>query len=544
MNYKQILSKAQSECGYLRDADCIGIYIASSRNDSIKNDIFNSAQREIEKNHIHAKVFRSGSFGYYDLEPILVIEKSGEPPILYGNLSTDSIPDFIREVLIECKQGSGGVFSPLSGVQLFQLESRIALRNCGMLDPGNINHYLLKGNGYSGLAKAMEMGQEATIEELKGSGLRGRGGSGYVTADKWQICHEAEGKEKVMICNAIDADPDSVTSRLLLDGDPHSVLEGMLIGAYAVGADCCMVCINKRYEQAFKSVRSAINQMRLCSLEGEKIMGSPFCCRIEVIEIPDYLVSGEETAILRLIEGRQPMPYIRPPYPAEKGLGEKPVLVNNSETCANISAIFQNGAEWFSGFGLAHSRGTKVVNLTGDIVHKYTVEVDFGTRLIEIIEEIGGGTPDGKEIKAVQFGGPTGEYFSPNSLDTPLDYRVMKEKGSIIGSGTLQVIDNDTCMVERSRDVISYLQSQSCGKCVFCREGTHQMYDILTDISGKEGKPEDLNLLLEIGDAMKTGCICALGRTAPNPVLSSITLFRDEYDFHIKEKKCPLGKND
>ena len=283
--------------------------------------------------------------------------------------------------------------------------------------------------------------------------------------------------------------------------------------------------------------------MKRYGLLGESILGSAFSCEIEIREVPSSLVAGEETALLSFLEGRQAMPYLRPPYPAISGLADEPALINNLETIANVSAIFQNGWEWYSAFGTEQSRGAKVITLAGDVVHKYTAEVPFGTSLESVVAAIGGGVADGKNIKAVQFGGPTGAYFAADSLDIRLDYESLREAGSIIGSGTVEVFDSDSCAVEMTRETVSYLQTQSCGKCVFCREGSYQMSDILQDIAEGKGEPRDLELLTELGEAMKIGCICSLGRTAPNPVLSGMKLFSGDYNAHVKDKRCPINSD-
>jgi NADH-quinone oxidoreductase subunit F len=554
MNFEQICATAESECGYLNDRDCMKIYIGSSTDDSTAASVFNSFQAEIDKRRIKARVITTGSFGYYDLEPVVLIEKPGQSTILYNNVTPERASELVNDYLIHgnprpdiafCSTGSNKISNipNISELPLFTLQNRIALRNCGYIDPENINHYILRGQGYSGLSKALQMNPEDVIEELKKSGLRGRGGAGYFTADKWKTCHEAEGNEKYVICNAVDADPRALTARLLLESDPHSVLEGMLIGAYAIGASHCMVYVNAEYSPAIKTLRKALEQMSRYGLLGNNILDSSFSSEIAIKEAPASLVSGEETALLRCLEGKQVMPYVRPPYPANNGFLGKPTLINNLETMSHVSAIFQNGPEWYSGFGTEQSKGSKVITVSGSAVHRYTVEVLFGTTLRSIVEDIGGGVSNGKNIKAVQFGGPTGAYFTADSLNIPVDYEAMEEAGSIIGSGTVEVFDSDSCAVEMTRDVISYIQTQSCGKCVFCREGSYQMSDILQDITEYKGEPQDLDLLIELGEAMKIGCICGLGRTAPNPVLSSIKLFRSEYDAHIKEKRCPINRS-
>jgi len=551
MNFGQVYEKAESECNYLNDRDCIKIYIGSSTDHSTSASGANTFQAEIDKRGIKARVITTGSFGYYDLDPVALIEKTGQSPILYNNVTPEIASELVNNYLMNGNPRSGMAFcsigddkinniSLISDLPLFKLQNRIALRSCGYIDPENINHYILRGQGYRGLSKALQMNQQDVIEELKKSGLRGRGGAGFFTADKWKICHEAEGSGKCVICNAVDADPRAHTAQLLLEGDPHAVLEGMLISAYAVGASHCIVCVNAEHGLAIKRLRKALEQMRVYGLLGHNILDSNFSSEIEIKEVPSSFVSGEETALLRCLEEKQVMPYLRPPYPAIHGLADKPTLINQLETLSNVSAIFQNGSQWYSSFGTEQSKGTKVITLSGKVVHQYTVEVPFGTTLRSIVEDIGGGVLSGKNIKAVQFGGPTGAYFNADSLDIQVDYKTMEEAGSIIGSGTVEVFDSDSCAVEMTKDIISYIHTQSCGKCVFCREGSYQMSDILKDISEHLGKPQDLDLLIELGEEMKIGCICGLGRTAPNPVLSSIQLFRKEYEVHIKEKRCPI----
>jgi NADH-quinone oxidoreductase subunit F len=552
MNLEQLYAIAESSCDYLDDRDYIKVYVGSSAGHSTAANVSNHFQEEVNKSGIKARVITTGSFGYYDLEPVVQVHKPDQSTVLYTRVTPEMASELVKDVLIKdnprpdmafCSIGSDKIdnIPRLTDLPLFNLQNRIALHNCGYIDPENINHYLLRGQGYSGLSKALLMNPRNVIDTLKKSGLRGRGGAGYVTADKWKICHEAEGSEKYLICNAVDADPLALTARLLLESDPHSVLEGMLIGAYAVGASRCMVYVNAESRLAIERLRKALEQMRACTLLGQHILDSTFSSEIEIKEVPVSLVSGEETALLRCMEEKQVMPYVRPPYPATKGFEGKPTLIHHLETMSNASAIFQKGWQWYSGFGTEQSKGAKVITLSGNVVHPYTVEVPFGTSLRSIVEGIGGGVSNGKTIKAVQFGGPTGYYMTADSLDIPVDYEAIKQAGSIIGSGTVKVFNSDSCAVEMTTEIMSYLQTQSCGKCVFCREGTYQMADILKDISENRGKPQDLDLLMDLGEAMKIGCICGLGRTAPNPVLSSIRLFRNEYDRHIKEKRCPLN---
>jgi NADH-quinone oxidoreductase subunit F len=528
MNLEEIYKLAETEYKDLKDSGRIKIYVSSLMDDLKAPGVFDRFQTEIDKKNISANVIRTGSFGYYDLEPVVMIEKPGHSITFHDNVTPETAFELMADYLIKDNPRTDRTLSHTPNLPLFDLQNRIALRNCGYIDPENIAHYILLGQGYRGLSKALKMSREEVIAELKKSGLRGRGGAGFNTADKWQICRDAEGSEKYLICNAVDADPQSKTARLLLESDPHSVLEGMLIGAYVVGAVQCIICVNAENRSAVKRLRKAIDEMKDYSLTGNTILDSSFHCEIEISEVEAALVMGEETALLRFMEAKQAMSYVRPPYPAVKGFSDKPTLINNIETFSNVSAVLQRGSKWFAGFGTERSKGTKVITFSGAVLPKFTIEVEFGTRLLSIIDKIGSGASNGKKFKAVQLGGPTGAYFNGDSLDIPIDYEAIEDAGSIIGSGTIEVLLDDVCAVETCRDLISYIQTQSCGKCVFCREGSRQISDILTDITHQMGKPEDLDLLIELSEAMKIGCICALGRTTPNPVLSSIRLFRDE----------------
>jgi len=550
MNLEQIRAKAEAECDYLNDKSCIKVYIGAAADSPTYADIIKRFQRDIDRCSIRAKVIAAGSSGLYDYEPVALIGKPGRPAILYSNITPETASELVNNYLLGdnpqpelalCSFGGDKIagIADSRDMPVFNLQNRIALRNCSYIDPENINEYILRGNGYSGLSRALNMNPTDAISELEESGLRGRGGGGYSTAEKWRVCHDAEASEKYVICDAVDADPRARTARLLMESDPHSVLEGILIGAFVVGAGHGFVCINSEYGNAVERLQKALKQMRAYGLLGEKILDSKFKFDIEIKEVESSLISGEETALIRSLENRQAMPYLRTAYPAIRGLNDKPTLINNAETMSHASAILQNSSKWYSGIGTERSYGTKVITLSGNVAHKYTVEVPFGTTLGTLVQDIGGGVLNGKGIKAVQFGGPTGAFFAVDSLDIPVSYETVEEDGSIMGSGTVQVYDSDSCAVEMAGDVMSYLQAQSCGKCVFCREGTYQIADILNDISENKGKPEDLDLLIELAEGMKNGSICGLGRTAPAPVLSSIKLFHSDYEAHLKGKKCP-----
>jgi NADH:ubiquinone oxidoreductase subunit F (NADH-binding) len=419
-------------------------------------------------------------------------------------------------------------------------EIRIALRNVGHIDPENINDYIAR-EGYSGLVKALKITPEEIIEEVNKSGLRGRGGAGFSTAEKWRSCHDEPGNEKYLICNAAEGDPVSCTARTLLENDPHAVLEGILIAAYATGATHGLTYVNAEYTLALSRLKTALKQMEEHRLLGDAILDSGFNFHIEVVEGPAAFVCGEETALIRSLEGRRSVPYTRPPFPTASGLQGKPTNINNVETLAHVSAILQKGAEWYASHGTEQSKGTKILTLAGNVTRPGVIEVPMGMTFRQIVYEIGGGIPEGKDFKAVQTGGPTGGWLPASALDLPFDYEHLAAARSIMGSGSMIVADSRTCAVDLAKHSLLFTQVESCGKCVFCREGTMQLAEILTDISEGRGRPHDIDLLLKLGEGMKLGAFCALGRTAPNPVLTTITHFRGEYEAHIKEMRCPAG---
>ena len=420
---------------------------------------------------------------------------------------------------------------------MFKPQVRIALRNCGEIDPGNINHYIGRG-GYSGLVRALKMAPEEVIEEVGRSGLRERGGDGFPAGEKWRLCFDAAGSEKVVICNAAEGDPDSLTARTLLEGDPHSVLEGMVIGAYATGAGLGYVFINAEDALAIVRLKTALKQMEDHRFLGDHILDSNVSFHVDVRETPGNLACGDETFLINAIEGKQTMPFVCSSRPPISGLGGKPTLIHQAETWAHVSAVMEKGAEWYAGFGTEQSRGTKVFTLSGKVMHPGLIEVPMGTPLREIVYDIGGGIPDGKALKAMQIGGPTGGYLPASSLDLPVDYEHLSAAGTLMGSGSILVIDGDACIVDQAKCSLSFIQNESCGKCVFCREGTMQMAEILTDITEGRGKTHDIDLLLELGEGLKLGAQCDLGRTAPNPALTAIRYFREELEAHIKERRC------
>ncbi len=414
---------------------------------------------------------------------------------------------------------------------------RIALRNCGEIDPENINRYIDRG-GYSGLVRTLKMTPEEVIEEVTRSGLRERGWDGFPVGEKWRLGLHAASSEKVIICNAEEGDPDSRIARTLLEGDPHSVLEGMVIGAMAIGATLGWIYINAEYELAIRRLKDALKQAEDHRFLGDPIADSNASVRIEVKEAPARLACGDETFLINAIEGKQTMPFVCASRPLLSGLGGKPTLIHQAETWAHVSAVMEKGAEWYAGFGTERSRGTKILSLSGKVIHPGLTEVPVGTPLREIVYDIGGGVADGKPLKAIQVGGATGGYLPVSSLDLPTDYEPLSAAGTPLGSGSIRVIDGDACIVDQAKRALSFIQGESCGKCVFCREGTMQMAEILTDMTEGRGKAHDIELLLELGEGLRLGAQCGLGRTAGNPALTAIGYFREELEAHIKEGRC------
>jgi NADH:ubiquinone oxidoreductase subunit F (NADH-binding) len=414
---------------------------------------------------------------------------------------------------------------------------RIALRNCGEIDPGNINDYIGRG-GYSGLARALKMAPEEVIEEVGRSGLRERGWGGFPAGKKWRISLDAPGNEKMVICNAAEGDPNSLTARILLEEDPHAVLEGMVIGAYATGAALGWIYVNAEYGLAIARLRTALKQAEDHRFLGDHLLDSNASFRIEVKEGTGKLACGDETFLINAIEGKQTLPFVCSSHPPISGLEGKPTFIHRAETWAHVSAVMEKSAEWYAGFGTEQCRGTRVLSLWGKVMHPGLIEIPMGIPLREIVYGIGGGLPDGKTLKAIQVGGPTGGYLPASSLDLPIDDEHLSAAGTIMGSGSILLIDGDACIVDQAKCSLSFVQSESCGKCVFCREGTMQMAEILTDITEGKGKAHDIDLLSELGEGLKLGAQCDLGRTAANPALTVIRYFREELEAHIKDRQC------
>lgn len=418
-------------------------------------------------------------------------------------------------------------------------QTRIALRHCGIIDPVSLDDYR-DADGYQALEKALKtMTPQQVIEEIKISGLAGRGGAGFPTWFKWNAARQSESETKYLICNADEGDPGAFMDRAVIESDPHSLIEGMLIGAYAIGAKEMIVYVRAEYPLAITNLEIAIEQAKKANLLGENILGTGFSCDMRIKAGAGAFVCGEETALIESLEGKRGMPRLKPPFPAQKGYMDEPSNINNVETFANVAWIINNGGEAFAAMGTENSKGTKVFALTGKIRKGGLVEIPMGKTLRDVIYGIGGGIRDGKEFKAVQMGGPSGGCIPADLLDTVIDYKALAATGAIMGSGGMVVMDESTCMVGMAKFFLDFTALESCGKCVHCRIGTERMQEILTRIVKGEGKEGDIELLEELCEAIKDGALCGLGQTAPNPVLTTIRYFRDEYEAHIKEKKCP-----
>lgn len=494
------------------------------------------------------KLVQTGCFGLCALGPIVIIYPEGT---FYSMVKPEDVKEIVEEHLLKGRVVTRLVYDEtieedntiksLNEVDFYKKQHRIVLRNCGVIDPENIDEYIAR-DGYKALAKALtEMTPQEVIDEIKASGLRGRGGAGFPTGMKWQFTADAPGEVKFVACNADEGDPGAFMDRSVLEGDPHAIIEAMSIAAYAVGAQQGYVYIRAEYPIAVERLKIAIEQAKEYGILGKNIFGTDFSFDLGLRLGAGAFVCGEETALITSIEGNRGEPRPRPPFPAVKGLWEKPTLLNNVETYANIAQIILKGADWFTQIGTEGSKGTKVFALGGKIKNTGLVEVPMGTTLREIIEEIGGGIPDGKKFKAAQTGGPSGGCIPADLIDTPIDYDSLKAIGSMMGSGGLIVMDEDSCMVDIAKFFLEFTVDESCGKCTPCRIGTKRLYELLEKITDGKGEMEDIEKIKELCDHMSTSSLCALGQTASNPVKSTMHFFMDEYIAHVQDKKCPAG---
>ncbi len=493
-------------------------------------------------------VVRTGCFGLCALGPIMIVYPEGS---FYSMVTPEDVPEIVEEHLLkgrivkrllyqETVQDDNTIKS-LNHTPFYEKQKRVALRNCGVINPEKIDEYIAV-DGYAALGKALtEMTPQQVIDEITKSGLRGRGGAGFPTGRKWSFAAANHADQKYVCCNADEGDPGAFMDRSVLEGDPHAVLEAMAIAAYAIGATQGYIYVRAEYPIAVKRLQIAINQAREYGLLGKNIFDTDFCFDIDLRLGAGAFVCGEETALMTSIEGKRGEPRCRPPFPAVKGLFGKPTILNNVETYANVAQIILNGADWFASMGTEKSKGTKVFALGGKIKHTGLVEVPMGTTLREIVEEIGGGVPGGRKFKAAQTGGPSGGCIPAEHLDVPIDYDNLLAIGSMMGSGGLIVMDDTTCMVDIAKFFLEFTVDESCGKCTPCRIGTKRLLEILNKITSGNGTLEDIDRLEELCYYIKENALCGLGQTAPNPVLSTLHFFRDEYIAHVTEKRCPAG---
>ena len=504
-------------------------------------------EEALTERNMTARIHPVGCIGHCYAEPVVIIENPGFPPILYHQVTPGKARMLVKSFL----EKGDPLFEYLMGAMVendmipqvwvfprFNMEKRLVMEKCGRVDPEEIDDYLAHG-GYGALVKALQSSPEMVIEEVKAAGLRGRGGAGFPTGMKWELAAKAGGGEKTVICNADEGDPGAYMDRTILESNPHQVLEGIIICARAIGAQKAIVYVRAEYPLAVKMVTRAIDQAKEMGLLGDRILGSPFSLDIEVFQGSGAFVCGEETALIQSIEGRRGMPTYRPPFPVQKGLWGQPTVINNVKTFATVPFVVAHGALRFREVGTEKSPGTAIFSVVGNVRHAGLVEIPMGVDLRTLVFDTCGGIPNKKAFKAVQIGGPSGGCLPAEFLDTPIDFDSLTEAGAMMGSGGMVVMDEDTCMVDVARYFLDFTQKESCGKCTFCRVGTHHLLEILVRITKGEGREGDLEILEALSEDIKAGSLCGLGKTAPNPVLTSLKYFRDEYEAHIKEKRCP-----
>ena len=519
---------------------CHGTGCTSSKSPEILKRFKNLIE---EKNIQNVRVIQTGCFGLCAKGPIVIVRPEDT---FYAMVKPEDCEEIIEKHIINgqlvdrllCKDIDGTKVQKLDELSFYKKQKRIALKNCGVINPEDIDEYIAF-DGYKALEKVLkEMTPDDVIKTISDSGLRGRGGAGFPTGKKWELTKAVEGDIKYVVCNADEGDPGAFMDRSILEGDPHAILEAMAIAAYAIGAQRGFIYVRAEYPIAVHRLEIAINQAREYGLLGNNLFDTDFNFDIEIRLGAGAFVCGEETALLESIEGKRGQPRQKPPFPAQSGLWGKPTLINNVETYANITKIILNGAEWYSSIGTETSKGTKVFALGGNVVNTGLVEVPMGTTLREIVFDIGGGIPNGREFKAAQTGGPSGGCIPAEHLDTPIDYESLKQIGSMMGSGGLIVMDDTKCMVALSKFYLEFTCDESCGKCTPCRIGTKRMLEILTKICDGKGTPEDIAKLEKLGTNIIKSSVCGLGQSAPNPVLSTLRYFREEYDEHVNEKVC------
>lgn len=550
MRFEEIKRAARAEWESLEQDQIPVIRIGTATSDRASGalEVVESFEKELYRLNVEAKIIQTGSVGFCNYEPLVIISKPDYPRICYKNVTPDMVPRLVEGFLLEddpCMEFALGTLEGGNGTPPYipelprsEHELRLVLRNCGFIDPENINHYIALG-GYTAFVKALEMTAEEILEEIKQSGLRGRGGAGFPTGKKLESCMKARETPKYVICNADEGDPGAFMDRVVLESDPHSVLEGMIIIGYTLNSSQSYIYTRMEYPLAVDRLKTAIEQAKQLGLLGEDILGTGFSFNIEVFQGAGAFICGESSALMYSIEGKRGFPRVKPPRSIEVGLRQKPTQLNNVKTFACIPVIIEQGAEYFSSIGSDRSKGTAVFALAGKVENVGLVEVPMGTTLKKVIYDIGGGVKDGKGFKGVQIGGPSGGCLPEAFLDTSIDFDSLTEAGAMMGSGGMIIMDEDNCMVDVAHFFLDFTQKECCGKCVMGRLGIKQMMSILEDIVSGDGRPEDIEQLISLGEDIKTGSLCGLGKSAPNPVLTTIQYFRDEYEAHILEKRCP-----
>lgn len=547
--FREIKSRAESQWQELRNSGkpVIMVGAATCGRAAGALEVLRAIRDEVKKQNLDCSLVEVGCMGHCYAEPVVIISKPGYPPICYGHVNPVIAERLIRELILGddlCLDFVLGALEENDLIPSFsdfpraKFEKKVILKNCGHIDPEQINHYIANG-GYTALVKALQIPPEAVINEVAKSGLRGRGGAGFPTGQKWEICRNTPGRPKYVICNGDEGDPGAFMDRAILESDPHSVVEGMIIAGYAIGARYGYIYVRAEYPLAVYRVQVALRQARKLNLMGKSILGGDFSFDIRLFQGSGAFVCGEETALIASLEGEPGTPHYRPPYPATNGLYGKPTLINNVKSLAYVRHIIDNGGGWFTTTGTERTKGTAVFALAGKIVNTGLVEVPMGTTLRQVIFDVGSGIQKGKRFKAVQIGGPSGGCLPESALDLPIDFDSLSGAGAMMGSGGMIVLDEDDCMVEIARYFLDFTQRESCGKCTFCRLGTKQMLEVLDEITKGKGRIEDINMLSQLAEDIKAGSLCGMGKTAPNPVLSTLRYFRDEYEAHIKEGRCP-----
>ncbi len=547
--YANIKDKSISEWNNLINSDKIIIYVgnATCGRAAGSTDTIKTFKDMLEEYNLQGEVVPVGCNGHCYAEPIVTIQNPGFPPLMYKNIREGEARVLVKAFLIEgdpCFDYMIGSITPddnypnINDYPRFLFEKKIVMNINGIIDPYNIRHYIAN-EGYSGFIKALGMKREDIIEVIKNSGLRGRGGAGFPTGVKWEITANSSGDFKTIICNGDEGDPGAYMDRTIMESNPHQLLEGLLIGAYSIGAENAILYIRAEYPIAVNTMKTAIHDAKKEGFIGKNIFGSDFSIDVSVFQGAGAFVCGEETALISSLEGKRGVPTVKPPYPSERGFKGQPTLINNVKTLSAIPYILRNGAQAFKEIGLSNCPGTAIFSVVGDVEYPGLVELPMGETLRHLIFDICGGIKGGKEFKAVQIGGPSGGCLPEAFLDIPIDFDSLRGAGAMMGSGGMVVMDSSSCMVEVAKFFLDFTQKESCGKCTFCRVGTRQLLEILQRITKGQGEMEDISLLKKLSDVIVKGSLCGLGKTAPNPILTTIRYFEDEYIAHIIDKKCP-----